>query len=94
MADDTGRAQMTGEGKFGARADILTGPMTWSYFYVLFGFALSIEGTLIQMIPLQFPWNIVTFVVISGITCYLVLFSGSCRDKIVELKGWIENKHR
>jgi hypothetical protein len=94
MADETGRAQMMGEGKFGARADILTGPMTWSFLYVLFGFALSIEGTLIQMIPLRCPWNIVTFLVIGGISCYLVLFSGSCRDKIIELKCWIENKPR
>jgi hypothetical protein len=85
-------AEMTGSGQFGARAAILRAPASWSYFYVLLGFALSIEGTIIQMLPLPSSWlNIAVFLIVGYVTYRLVLFSGSCQDRLIRWKERIEN---
>ena len=35
---------------------------SWTYIYVVLGFALSIEGTIIQMFdPIKFPWNVLLY---------------------------------
>jgi hypothetical protein len=94
MADETGSAGMAGSGKFGARADVLRGALTWNYFYVLFGFALSIEGTFIQMLPVPFPWNIVMFLGTGWITYRLVFHNGRCQDELIKWKNAIENTPR
>jgi hypothetical protein len=52
--------------------------------YVAFGFALSIEATVVSMFtPLQFPWNIFSFVFLGAATAYLFLFDGWFQDKLM-----------
>jgi len=92
MANEPAREELTGNGTFTARAQIIRGAISWSYFYIFLGFALSIEGTVIQMIvPLLFPCNILLFLVVGGITVYLVLFSGWFQGKLIGWKNWYEN---
>jgi hypothetical protein len=91
MAD----AEMAGSGQFGARAGIRRGPATWAYFYVVLGFALSIEVAIIQMISFLSSWlNLILFLIVGCVTGGLVLFSGSCQDRLIRLKGRIENTPR
>jgi hypothetical protein len=77
-----------------ATLQVIRGPISWGYFYILLGFAISIEGTIIQMTPLRCPWNIILFVAIGCATGYLILRKGWCQNKLVELKERIENTPR
>jgi hypothetical protein len=77
-----------------ATLQAIRGPISWGYFYILLGFAISIEGTIIQMTPLRFPWNILLFLTIGCTTGYLILGNGWCQDKLVGLKERIENTPR
>jgi hypothetical protein len=62
---------------------------------VALGFALAIEGTIIQMItPLLFPWNILVFVVVGALTFWALLFNGRFQDKLIGLQIGYENKAR
>ena len=61
----------------GIDRQVARGPESWAYIYVTLGFALTIEGTVIQMItPLLFPWNILTYVVLGVATFWLFVCSG------------------
>lgn len=71
------------------------GPESWSYIYVMLGFALTIEGTVIAMItPLSFPWNIIIFGAIGLITFRLFINSGWFQNKLIVMKIKYENKER
>lgn len=74
---------------------VTRGPVSWNYIYVALGFAIAIEGTIIQMItPLIFPWNVIVFAVCSALTFYLFLANGRFQNQILSLKGRYENKPR
>ena len=76
-------------------AEVTRGPISWNYIYVMFGFALAIESSVIQMVsPLYFPLNIAAFAGISGLTVYLFLFSGRFQNMLFNLKIRYENKAR
>jgi hypothetical protein len=62
------------------------GRESWAYFYVALGFAVAIEGEIIQLItPLLFPWNLVTFALLAAVTFYLFVFNDQFQDKLL---GW------
>ena len=61
------------------------GQNTWNFIYIMLAFALSIEGTVIQMIPDFFPWNILAYVVVGTATAWLFLDNGWFQNKLV---GW------
>lgn len=59
------------------------------------GFAVAIEGTAIQMItPLEFPWNVATYLVVSAATFWAFLECGWFQNKLIGWKGRYENKTR
>jgi hypothetical protein len=70
------------------------GPESWAYIYVALGFALTIEGTIIQMLPPAFPWNLLTYFVIGAITFYQFIFNGRFQDKLIGVKFRYENQAR
>ena len=76
-------------------AKVKRGPESWAYIYVALGFALAIEGTIIQMItPLTFPWNILAYAVLSVVTGWLFIRSGRVQDKLIGIKNRYESEAR
>ena len=75
-------------------ATVTRGPISWSYFYLVFGFALAIEGTVIQMTPLLFPDNVATFAAVGLATGYLCLWNGKSQNALLRLRNWYETKPR
>jgi len=76
-------------------ATVKRGPESWAYVYVVLGFALTIESTLVAMVtPLRFPWNILGFAIIAVATWYLFLWSGWFQNKLIWWKNQYENKFR
>jgi hypothetical protein len=71
------------------------GPESWTYIYVMLGFALAIEATVITMVePVKFPWNIAIFVVIAGMTFWLFINNGWFQNKLIGMKHRYEEKGR
>jgi hypothetical protein len=71
------------------------GPETWAYIYIVLGFVLTIESTVIGMMtPLTFPWNIVVFVVLAALTTWAFIDCGWLHNKLVGLKNRYENEGR
>jgi hypothetical protein len=76
-------------------AKTVRGPVTWTFIYVTLGFALSIEGTFLQMIePMRFPWNLIAYVALMAVTIWLFTSNKWFHEKLVRIKGRIENKAR
>ena len=76
-------------------ATVTRGPVSWAYIYVALGFALAIEGTVIQMsTPLMFPWNVGTFACVGALAFWLFLFNGWFQNKLLGLKNKYEMKAR
>jgi hypothetical protein len=77
-------------------ATVTRGPASWAYIYVALGFALAIEGTVVQMStpPLIFPWNLVAYGVVAAITFWLFAFNAWFQNKLIGLKNRYENQPR
>jgi len=90
----TAKTRLHGGSQVTVDAKVKRGPESWTYIYVVLGFALAIEGTIIQMTPAQFPWNLIAYTVIGGITFYLFIFSGKFQDKLIGMKNRYESKAR
>jgi len=58
------------------------------------GFAVAIEGTIIQMMPLSFPLNLIAYFVLGAITFWLFICSGWFQNKLVAMKLRYEEKGR
>ena len=66
---------------------------SWNYFYITLGFALSICGTIIQMVDvLRFPCNFLLYVVTGAGLVWLFLFSRWFRNKLIGLKNRYESR--
>jgi hypothetical protein len=76
-------------------ATVVRGPDSWTFIYVLLGFALTIEGNFIQMIrPLDYPWNLVVFLAAMLVTVWLFIFSGRFQNWLIGMKIKHETKAR
>jgi hypothetical protein len=76
-------------------ATVVRGPESWTFIYVLLGFALTIEGNFIQMIrPLEYPWNLVVFLAAMLVTVWLFIFSGRFQNWLIGMKIKYERKAR
>jgi len=76
-------------------AEIRRGPGSWPFFYIVLGFALSIEGTCLQMIePLRFPYNIICYGALMAGTFWLFICNAWFHGKLIGIKGRYENKAR
>jgi hypothetical protein len=51
----------------------IRGPDSWMFIDMVLGFALSIEGTILQMIPFQFPYNLFLYVALMAGTFWLFI---------------------
>lgn len=69
------------------------GPESWAYIYITLGFALTIEGTAIDM-AVPFPWNLLTYLIVGGLTFWLWLFSGWFQNKLIGIKMKYETGYR
>jgi cytochrome b subunit of formate dehydrogenase len=76
-------------------ATVTRGEKSWAYIYVALGFAIAIEGTIIQLItPLVFPWNVISFLLVSAFSIWLFLFNGWFQNKLIGWKSRYEDKER
>ena len=76
-------------------ATVKRGPQSWNYIYVMLGFALAIEGTVIAMItPLVFPWNIVAYAILGFVTFWLFISNAWFQNKLIGMKNRYEEKAR
>jgi hypothetical protein len=68
---------------------------SWTYIYVVLGFALTIESTVVSMItPLCFPLNILVFAIIAVATWYLFRECRWFQNKLIGWKIRYESKFR
>jgi hypothetical protein len=70
----------------------IRGPDSWMFIYMVLGFALSIEGTILQMIPFQFPYNLFLYVALMAGTFWLFNCNAWFHGKLIGIKGRYENK--
>ena len=76
-------------------AQVRRGEESWSYFYTLLGFGLTIEtGVIAMIVPLRWPWNLITLALVGAITVYLFLDNGWFQNKLIGLKNHYEDKLR
>jgi hypothetical protein len=74
---------------------VIRGSTSWNYFYIALGFALSISGTIIQMVDtIHFPCNVLLYVVTGAGLFWLFLFNGGFQNKLIELKSRYEKRTR
>jgi hypothetical protein len=74
---------------------IIRGKPSWDYIYVTLGFALTIEGAIIQMIePIRFPCNIFVYLAFGAVTSWFFIWNGWFHEKLLGLKSWYEGKTR
>jgi hypothetical protein len=73
---------------------VTRGPESWAYFYVMLGFALAIEGTVVGMTPLKFPWNVIAYAVIGRLTFWLFRDCAWFQNELIKAKLRYENKAR
>jgi hypothetical protein len=70
-------------------------PESWTFIYVVLGFALTIEGTIVQMIePMRFPCNVVVYVGLMALTFWLFICNGPFQNKLLGMKQRYEDKPR
>jgi hypothetical protein len=92
MTDNHSGASFSGSSTSSVDAKVLRGQLSWTYFYVAWGFLISIEGTFIAMWePLKFPSNIVAYIIAIAATTWLLFFNPSVKNKLIALKNWYEN---
>jgi hypothetical protein len=71
------------------------GSEAWAYFYIVLGFVVTLESTVIGMItPLTFPWNILTFLVVAGCTVRAFIQFEWLHHKLIAFKERSESKIR
>ena len=76
-------------------AEVKRGPQSWAYLYIMLGFILSIEGTLVQMIePPRFPLNIAAYILVMAITVWLFICNGWLQNKLIGMKERYESMPR
>jgi hypothetical protein len=77
------------------RPPVKRGELSWNYFYVALGFALTISGTIIQMLDfLHFPRNVLLYAVTAAVLFWLFLFNGTFQNKLFGLKNRYEDRFR
>lgn len=77
-----------------AKALVKRGQESWTYIYIMMGFALSIEAGIIGMTPLHFSWNLAAYGAVGALTVYLFTSNGWFQDKLIGFKNWYETKAR
>jgi hypothetical protein len=74
-------------------AKVRRGPESWAYIYITLGFALTIEGTVIDM-GFHYPWNLLTYLIVGVLTVWLFFFNGWFQNKLIGIKAKYESAAR
>lgn len=78
-----------------AEVRVRRGAGSWAYIYVALGFLLSLSGTVIQLIkPLEWPYNLILYVVICFVAIYFFLFNGWFQNQLLKVKTRYEDVSR
>jgi hypothetical protein len=64
------------------RPEVKRAGESWNYIYIFLGFALTIEGTFIQMFNLDAVSNLVLYLPAIAVTWYLFLHDGWFHNKL------------
>ena len=73
-------------------ATVTRGRESWNFIYIFLGFALTIEGTILQMIdPLRFPSNLIAYLVLGAVTSWLFILRGWFQNMLIRMKNSYEN---
>lgn len=70
------------------------GPESWSFIYITLGFVLTIEGTVVAMLDLPLPWNLLTYAAVSVLTFRLWISSRWFQSKLIGWKNDYESRER
>jgi hypothetical protein len=68
------------------------GQESWQYIYIALGFAVTFEGTIIQLAPIPFPWNLLLFLFSGFVTGWLFLFNSWVHNKLIGFKAKYEDR--
>ena len=71
-------------------ANVIGGP--WAYIYAALGFVVAIEGIIIEMMHLDFPGNLIVYIVLGLFTGWQFLFNAKFQNKLIEMKNNYENR--
>ena len=63
----------------------------WTYIYVFLGFALTIEGTFVSLLGLEWPRGLIAYFLFALVTLYLFLLNRRFQDALVKLKARVED---
>ena len=66
-------------------------PENWAYIYVFFGIALTIEGTFVSLLGLEWHHGLITYLLLALVTLYLFLGNRRFQDALVKLKARVED---
>lgn len=78
-----------------ATATVIRGEKSWTFLYLVAGFAVSTEATVVQMIePLHWLAREALFAVVAGLTLWQVLASGSMQDRLLRWQATHEGRAR
>ena len=85
--------------RMGDQLDVqmIRGGDSWTYFTVVLGIAVAIESAIVGMTPsswLPFPLNVLTFLVLVGLTIWRFIESEWLHDKLLGFKARYEGKAR
>jgi len=60
--------------------------------YAALGFVVAIEGIIIEMMHLDFPGNLIVYIVLGLFTGWQFLFNAKFQNKLIEMKNNYENR--
>ena len=75
-------------------AQVKRGRESWNYIYVFLGFALAIEGTIIDMLHLDAASSLTLYTSVGALTWYLFFHDGWFQNKLTGWKASYEEKWR
>jgi hypothetical protein len=83
-----------GSGELTGRAEIIRGSASWTYILIVLGFALAIEGNIVQLLtPFKFPWkNLVLYLALMVATAWFFLFNRWFRRRLFAIQHWYESR--
>ena len=70
------------------------GPESWAFIYIFLGFALTIESTVVTMVPLQWPCNVLAFGAVAAASTWAFLGWGWFQNKLIGIKTKYEGAER
>jgi hypothetical protein len=78
-----------------AEPTVIRGEKSWNFIYIALGFALTIEGTVIQMFtPLTFPCNLLLYALGAAATAWLFICNGRFQNRLITMKKTYESRPR